>query len=107
VLLHGRVEPLRQAALARGLAPLEWSIPRSSFSIRGACRARRIVPVYTKPAGISAGAIRRVVHSAVDAYAARVRARFRRRSRACAASPISRRRYATSTSPRLTPTSTP
>ena len=73
VLLHGRVEPLRQAALARGLAPLRMVHPEVELlDPEEHAELGRIVPVYTKPAGISAGAIRRVVHSAVDAYAARV-----------------------------------
>lgn len=72
-LLHGRVEPLRQAALAHGLAPLRMVHPEVEL-LEGEEHAElgRIVPVYTKPAGISAGAMRRVVHSAVDTYATRV-----------------------------------
>jgi ATP-dependent DNA helicase RecG len=72
-LLHGRVEPLRQAALARGLAPLRMVHPEVELlEAEEHAELGRIVPVYTKPAGISAGAMRRVVHSAVDTYAARV-----------------------------------
>ncbi len=73
VLLHGRVEPLRQAALARGLTLLRMVHPEVEI-LEGEERAElgRIVPVYTKPAGVSSGMMRRVVHSAVDAYAPRV-----------------------------------
>jgi ATP-dependent DNA helicase RecG len=73
VLLHGRVEPLRQAAFGRGLTPLRMIHPEVEV-LEGEEHAElgRIVPVYTKPGGISAGAMRRLVHSAVDAYAARV-----------------------------------
>ena len=72
-LLHGRVEPLRQAALGRGMAPLRMVHPEVEIlEDEEHAELGRIVPVYTKPAGISAGAMRRVVHSAVEAYAARV-----------------------------------
>jgi ATP-dependent DNA helicase RecG len=73
VLLHGRVEPMRQATLARALTPLRMVHPEIEL-LEGDEHAElgRIVPVYVKPAGISSGAMRRLVHSAVDAYAARV-----------------------------------
>ena len=73
VLLHGRVEPIRQGALGRALTLLRMVHPEIEV-LEGDEHAElgRIVPVYLKPAGISSGAMRRLVHSAVDAYAARV-----------------------------------
>jgi ATP-dependent DNA helicase RecG len=73
VLLHGRVEPMRQATLARALTPLRMVHPEIEL-LEGDEHAElgRVVPVYVKPAGVSSGAMRRLVHSAVDAYAARV-----------------------------------
>ncbi len=73
VLLHGRVEPLRQAAFGRGLTPLRMIHPEVEvLEQEEHADLGRIVPVYTKPAGISSGAMRRLVHAAVDAYASRV-----------------------------------
>ena len=73
IFLHGRVEPLRQAALGRGLAPLRVIHPEIEI-LEGEERAEigRIVPVYNTTAGIPGGAMRRLVHSAVEHYAARV-----------------------------------
>ena len=73
IFLHGRVEPLRQAALGRGLAPLRVIHPEIEI-LEGEERAEigRVVPVYNTTAGIPGGAMRRLVHSAVEHYAARV-----------------------------------
>jgi ATP-dependent DNA helicase RecG len=73
ILLHGRVEPLRQAALGRGLAALRMIHPEIEI-LEGEEGAEigRIVPVYNTTAGIPGGAMRRLVHSAVEHYAARV-----------------------------------
>jgi len=73
VLLHGRVEPLRQAALGRGLASLRVIHPEIEI-LEGEERAEigRIVPVYNTTAGIPGGAMRRLVHNAVEHYAPRV-----------------------------------
>jgi ATP-dependent DNA helicase RecG len=73
VLVHGRVEPLRQAALGRGIAPLRIIHPEVEI-LEGEERAEvgRIVPVYNTTTGIPVGAMRRLVHSAVEHYAARV-----------------------------------
>ncbi len=73
VLLHGKAEPLRQAALGGGRMVLRIVHPEVEV-LDGdeSAELGRIVPVYEKPTGMPAGAMRRVVHSAVDVYAARV-----------------------------------
>ncbi len=73
VLLHGKPEPLRQASLGGGRMMHRMIHPELEV-LEGdeSAELGRIVPVYEKPTGMPAGAMRRIVHSAVDAYAARV-----------------------------------
>ena len=73
VLLHGKPEPLRQAPLGGGRMAHRMVHPEIEV-LEGdeSAELGRVVPVYEKPTGMPAGAMRRIVHSAVEHYAARV-----------------------------------
>jgi ATP-dependent DNA helicase RecG len=66
VLVHGRVEARRRGAL-RMIHPEVEILEGEEDADVG-----RIVPVYGKPQGVSAGAMRRLVRNAVEHYASRV-----------------------------------
>jgi len=66
VLLHGKVDQARSGGL-RMTHPEIVLLEGDDDAEIG-----RVVPIYTKPAGIAAGAMRRLVHSAVEHYAGRV-----------------------------------
>ena len=68
VLLHGKVEAPK-GALARS-ARLRMVHPEiETLEAEDDADTGRIVPIYGKPAGIPIGAMRRLVHSAVDTHA--------------------------------------
>jgi ATP-dependent DNA helicase RecG len=73
VLLHGKPEPLRQAPLGAGRMAHRIVHPEIEV-LEGdeSAELGRVVPVYEKPTGMPAGAMRRIVHSALEHYAARV-----------------------------------
>ena len=71
VLLHGRVDAPRLAL--RGGSVLRIVHPEIEILEAGEdAEIGRVVPIYVKPAGIPEGAMRRLVHSAVEHFAARV-----------------------------------
>ncbi len=71
VLLHRRVDAPRLAL--RGGSVLRIVHPEVEILETGEdAEIGRVVPIYGKPAGIPEGAMRRLVHSAVEHYAARV-----------------------------------
>ncbi len=70
VLLHGKVEAPKGMVRTLGFRivhPEVELLERQEDADTG-----RIVPIYTKPAGIPIGAMRRLVHAAVEQYAGRV-----------------------------------
>jgi len=73
VLLHGKPEPLRQAPLGGGRMAHRMVHPEIEV-LEGdeSAELGRVVPVYEKPTGMPAGAMRRIVHSALEHYGARV-----------------------------------
>ncbi|MEB2286466.1 MAG: ATP-dependent DNA helicase RecG [Myxococcales bacterium] len=70
VLLHGKVEAAKGMARMLGLRIVHPEV--ELLEGQEDADTGRIVPIYTKPAGIPIGAMRRLVHAAVDQYAGRV-----------------------------------
>ncbi|MCC6764776.1 MAG: ATP-dependent DNA helicase RecG [Deltaproteobacteria bacterium] len=70
VLLHGKVEAAKGMARMLGLRVVHPEV--ELLEGQEDADTGRIVPIYTKPAGIPIGAMRRLVHAAVDQYAGRV-----------------------------------
>ncbi|MCC6850078.1 MAG: ATP-dependent DNA helicase RecG [Deltaproteobacteria bacterium] len=70
VLLHGKVEAAKGMARLAGLRIVHPEI--ELLDGQEDADTGRIVPIYTKPAGIPIGAMRRLVHAAVEQYAGRV-----------------------------------
>ena len=69
VLLHGKVEAPKGGARAFGMRVVHPEI--EMLEGQEDADTGRIVPIYTKPAGIPIGAMRRLVHAAVDQHAGR------------------------------------
>ncbi len=69
VLLHGKVEASKGMARMLGLRIVHPEV--EILEGQDEADTGRIVPIYTKPAGIPIGAMRRLVHAAVEQHAGR------------------------------------